>query len=163
MRLRANGLNIIAGTEVADLTYRVSSPAVLLNVPEYTIQPANANINCFHALGALTPAFVSLVGDPFGSPKIQIMTSTIADTGIYSIDVIYTDEYSGLTKTDTFVLTVSCVSSIAPLAQLTDVIYYITDPAIFSYPKYVLTPAGCPNELIFTVKLQDGSSLPGSI
>lgn len=104
-----------------------------------------------------------MVGDPFGNPKIQISTSNIADTGIYSIDVIYTDNYSGLSKTDTFILTVSCVSSIAPLASLTPVVYYITDPAILTYPKYVLTPAGCPNELVFTVKLSSGSPLPGSI
>jgi hypothetical protein len=114
-------------------------------------------------LGASAPAFVTLVGDPFGSPQIRIETLNIADTGIYSIDVIYTDTYSGLTKTDTFVLTVSCVSSIAPLSTLVDVLYYITDPAINSYPKYVLTPAGCPNELVFSVKLKDGSPLPSSI
>jgi hypothetical protein len=49
------------------------------------------------------------------------------------------------------------------LAPLTPAVYYITDPAIISYPKYVLTPAGCPNELVFTVKLSNGSPLPSSI
>ena len=77
--------------------------------------------------------------------------------------MVYTDTYSGLTKTDTFVLTVSCVTSITPLAPLAPVVYYITDPAIYSYPKYQLSPVGCPYELVFTVKLQNGSPLPGSL
>ena len=33
IRLRVTGLNIITGTDVPDLTYRVGSPAVLLTAP----------------------------------------------------------------------------------------------------------------------------------
>jgi len=43
------------------------------------------------------------------------------------------------------------------------VVYYITDPVIKRYPTYNLTPAGCPNELVYTVTLQNASPLPGSI
>ena len=68
IRLRVTGLNLVDGTQVSDLTYLVSSPAVLLKVPEYTMFPSNANIDDWHALGANTPSFVTLVGDPSGTP-----------------------------------------------------------------------------------------------
>jgi len=60
IRLRVTGLNIVAGTDVPDLTYRVGSPAVLLNAPEYTINPSNAQIDPLHELGTNTPSFVTL-------------------------------------------------------------------------------------------------------
>ena len=91
VRLRATNLIIVAGTEVADLTYLVSNPAISLAVPEYTVLPVNANTQCFHALGPSTPYFVTLVGSPNGSPTIQILTTNVLDTGIYTIDVTYTD------------------------------------------------------------------------
>jgi hypothetical protein len=74
----------------------VSSPAVLINVPEYTMNPPNANIDNWNALGSNTPSFITLIGDPSTSPQIQILTTSPADTGVYTIDVIYTDKYSGL-------------------------------------------------------------------
>jgi len=58
---------------------------------------------------------------------------------------------------------VKCVLSIAPQAALTDVLYFITDPAITRTPAYNLTPADCPYELVVTVTLSDNSSLPPSI
>jgi hypothetical protein len=62
IRLRALGLNIVTGTNVADLTYRVGSPTVLLTAPEYTIEPANAQIDSYHEMGPNTPSFVTLLG-----------------------------------------------------------------------------------------------------
>ena len=112
VRLRATSLVLIAGTEVSDLTYLVGSTAVLFDVPEYQVLPVNANTNCLHALGASTPAFVTLDGDPYGSPQIKVETTDVNDTGVYSIDVTYTDTFSGIQHTDTFELTVSCVSQI---------------------------------------------------
>jgi hypothetical protein len=43
VRLRASNLVLVAGTNVADLTYLVSDPAVSLAVPEYEVLPVNAN------------------------------------------------------------------------------------------------------------------------
>ena len=42
IRLKVTGLNIVTGTNVSDLTYRIGSPAVLLNAPEYTMEPPTA-------------------------------------------------------------------------------------------------------------------------
>jgi len=163
VRLRATNLVLVAGTSVNDLTYLVSDPAASLPVPEYEVLPINANTQCFHALGASTPSFVTLVGSPYGSPIIQILTTDVAKTGVYSIDVTYTDEFSGIQKTDTFILTISCVRVIAPTATLNDVNYWITDSAIAREPVFELTPAGCPNELVFEVTQTGGVPLPGSI
>lgn len=96
-----------------DLTYLVGSSAIYLTVPEYFIVPANADINDIHSLAPSTPSFVTLEGDPSASPLIKIVTTNVNDTGIYSINIEYTELYSGLKKTDTFELTVSCVQSIA--------------------------------------------------
>jgi hypothetical protein len=74
----------------------VSDPAVSLPVPEYEVLPVNANTQCFHSLSASKPSFVTLVGSPYGSPTIQILTTDVADTGVYSIDVTYNDEFSGI-------------------------------------------------------------------
>lgn len=100
VRLRANDLVLIAATAVADRNYLISDPALVLAVPEYTKLPSNANTQCYHQLGASTPAFVTLVGDPYGSPTIQVLTTDTAHTGVYTIDIIYTDEFSLLTRTD---------------------------------------------------------------
>jgi len=40
----ANDLVLIPGSEIADLNYLIGEPAVLLNVPTYTIFPADADI-----------------------------------------------------------------------------------------------------------------------
>lgn len=141
----------------------MSDPAVSLPVPEYEVLPVNANTQCFHSLSASKPSFVTLVGSPYGSPTIQILTTDVADTGVYSIDVTYSDEFSGIQKTDTFVLIISCVRAIAPTAPLADVTYWITDTAITRQPVFQLTPAGCPNELVFEVFSTGGTLLPGSI
>lgn len=109
IRLRVTGLNIVTGTNVSDLTYRVGSPAVVLTAPEYTLEPANANLDSLHELGPLTPAFVTLLGATTDQAKIQIATSDPSHTGIYEIDIHFTDRFSGLKMTDTFVLTVSCI------------------------------------------------------
>lgn len=167
IRLRATGLNIVPGTELSDRTYKVSDPAILLVVPEYTIFPANSNTDCFHQLGAGAPAFVTLVpdADPLADPKIQILTTSAADTGIYSIDLIYTDLFSGLTHTDTFILTVSCVRTITQPNLVAPVTYWITDPTIpISLPAYDISPADCPYELLVEfATLVDDSALPGAI
>jgi len=70
IRLRVTGLNIVTGTNVSDLTYRVGSPVVVLTAPEYTLEPANANVDSLHELGPNTPIFVTLLGGPSGPVQI---------------------------------------------------------------------------------------------
>ena len=50
-----------------------------------------------------------------------------------------------------------------PAKTISNIVYYVTDPAIIIPISYILTPSGCPNELIYHVSLQDGTFLPGSI
>jgi len=70
IRLRVTGLNIVTGTNVSDLTYRVGSPAIVLKAPEYTLEPENANLDSLHELGPNTPSFVTLMGNPSGPVQI---------------------------------------------------------------------------------------------
>jgi hypothetical protein len=82
---------------------------------------------------------------------------------VYNITVFFKDNFSGLVRSDTFELTVSCVRSIALRTPLTTVDYWITDAAQTSTPLYDLTPSDCPYELVLTMALSDGSSLPPAI
>lgn len=59
-------------------------------------------------------------------------------------------------------MTVVCVDSITP-DPIADLEYFITDPATVINPTYSLTPADCPNELVYSVTLSDLSALPASI
>jgi len=165
IRLRATGLNIVSGTAIADLTYLIGSTPVMLPVAEYFFWPANANTDSYHALAVSTPVFVTLVGDPSASPIIQIYTGDPADTSIYSISVTFTDLFSGLSETDTFVLTVSCVQAITQPTTVPRIMYWITDSNInLSFPLYTISPAGCPYEVYAeTVTQTDGSALPNAI
>lgn len=90
---------IITATAIQNLTYLVSDPAVVLSVPNYTITPAYADRNFVYSLSASTPAFITLVPQGTGFPKINIYTISTSDTGVYSIDVILTETFSGLTRT----------------------------------------------------------------
>jgi len=149
VRLRATGLNIVSGTEVPDLTYLVGSTAILLAVPEYFVWPSNANTDSYHALAISTPPFITLIGDPTASPQIQIFTADPNDTSIYSISVIFTDIYSGLSVTDTFIVTVSCVQTISQPTTVAPITYWVTDANInLSFPAYSITPLDCPYELM---------------
>ena len=55
------------------------------------------------------------------------------------------------------------ISAITPLSTLSEVVYYISDPAITRTPSYSVLPSVCPNELVLTVTLSDGSPLPAAI
>ena len=70
IRLRVTGLNIVTGTNISDLSYRVGLLAIVLTAPEYTLEPANANLDSLHELGPTTPAFVKLLGGPSGPVQI---------------------------------------------------------------------------------------------
>ena len=74
------------------------------------------------------------------------------------------EEYSQITKTFSFNLTVTCVRSITTASNINDVIYYVGDPKIdIGIPSYSITPTGCLPSLIYSVQLADGSALPLSI
>lgn len=87
----ATSLNIVPVTAIADLNYLVSDPQVQLDVAQYTILPVDADLSLIYTLGASTPAFVTLLNPSAGVYKVAIQTGDTANTGIYSIDVIFTE------------------------------------------------------------------------
>jgi len=127
--------------------------------------PVNADIKYSYALGAGTPAFITLVPQGAGRPKISIYTTDSANTGIYSINFVLTEVFSTLVITDTFVVTVSCVQSISMTASIGATTYYIADPMMnVSIPLFGLTPSTCPYELVYSATLTDGvTPLPAPI
>jgi hypothetical protein len=93
------------------------------------------------------------------------VTAYPSHTGIYEIDIHFTDKFSGLKMTDTFVLTVSCIGQISVVNNVPPMVYFITDnPMVVPLPTYQIIPANCPNELfISAVTLSNGDSLPAAI
>jgi hypothetical protein len=67
--------------------------------------------------------------------------------------------------TDTFLLTVSCVSQITVINNVPQMIYFITDvPIDVPLPNFQIIPADCPNEIfISAVTLSSGETLPAAI
>jgi hypothetical protein len=66
----ATDLVIVVGSEISDLNYLVSEPAVLLSVPSYTFVPADADVWLDYTLGASTPSFVTVVQPTPGVFKV---------------------------------------------------------------------------------------------
>ena len=104
----ATSLAWVAATKMADFTYLLSSPELQF-LPTFTYQPSNADVKFTYSLGASTPAFITLVPQGTGSPKISIVTSNVASVGIYTVTYTVTEVFSGLSISQTFVATVSCV------------------------------------------------------
>lgn len=159
----ATALAWVAATPIPDQNYLVGSSNPMLSSPAFTVTPANADVQYSYSLGASTPGFITL--NAAIPPLISIFTTNTADTGIYSVDYTVTEVFSGLSITDTFIATVSCVTGITQLSSIAPTTYYITDPVIpIPIPAYSLTPATCPYELVVTsVTLADNSALPASI
>jgi hypothetical protein len=67
--------------------------------------------------------------------------------------------------TDTFVLTVSCVTQIKVIDNVPQMIYFINDvPIDVQLPNFQIIPADCPSELfISAVTLSSGETLPAAI
>ncbi len=67
--------------------------------------------------------------------------------------------------TDTFILTVSCVSQITMIGNVSPIIYFVTeDPIIVSLPMYEIIPSNCPMEIFISkVTLSNGDPLPAAI
>lgn len=85
-------------------------------------------------------------------------------TGVYTVVIQVFEEYSAITKTFSFVLTVSCVNTVTSTSSIADQLYYIGDPKIsIPVPTYALTPSACPLELTYLVKQVSGVALPSAI
>ena len=66
--------------------------------------------------------------------------------------------------TESFTLTVSCVTKISQYYFLSPVIYFIRDADIvISIPSYSITPNICPVELMYSAAQANDSPLPNAI
>ncbi len=123
-------LVIIETTALEDLIYTIVSPKVMLDVPKYDVFPANADRKLVYSLEPSSLAFVTLVSNANGNPTIEIISNSNNDLGVYTITVILKEVFSGVTATQSFTLTVSCVTSISQYNVLSPVIYFIRDADI---------------------------------
>ena len=120
----------------------------------------NADRQLVYSLDPSPPAFITFL-PWFG--KFEIASSNNADLGVYTITVKLEEEFSGLIVTESFILTMACVKSIFQYNVLAPVVYYIRDPDILvPIPAYSLVPNTCPNELVYSAALDDGSPLPNA-
>jgi hypothetical protein len=55
-------LILIESTAISAKTYKVSDPALVLQVPQYSLEPPIAASVFVNTLASLTPSFISLVG-----------------------------------------------------------------------------------------------------
>lgn len=149
-------------TLIPDQTYKVSATEVVLNVPTYDKTPSNADVSYSWTI-TLSPTPTSTVASIVNTNQVKILTTDPAKTGIYTATLTLTEDYSHLTRTTTFKITVSCLTSITAPSALTDT-YYISDSAqTLQIPDFTRTPSGCPHELTYTVALSPSGSLPASI
>jgi len=111
----------------------------------------DADRNLVYSLDPSTPAFVTLASNVNGNPTTDIITSSNDDLGVYTITIIITEVFSRIKVTESFTLTVSCVTSISQYNVLSPVIYFIrnADMAI-PIPLYSITPSTCPMELLYS-------------
>ena len=133
----AEQLVLVEGTELEDLNYTIVSPKVVLNVPKYEVFPANADRKLVYSLDPETPVFVTFFPNANGNPTIEIISNSNNDLGVYTITVILEEAFSGLTVTESFTLTVSCVTSISQYNVLAPVIYFIREAdSVIPIPTY---------------------------
>jgi len=92
-------LILVPGTQINDLNYSINSPKVVLGAPQYGVYPANADKKLVYSLDPSTPAFVTLVPNASGVPTLEIISGSNADLGVYTISVIVTEFFSGVTTT----------------------------------------------------------------
>ena len=139
---------LVEGTELEDVNYTITFPKVVLNSPKYDILPVDADRKLVYSLDPLTPAFVTLSPNANGNPTIEIISSSNEDLGVYTITIFLTEVFSGIKVTESFTLTVSCVTSISQYNVLSPANYYIRDAdMVIHIPSYSLTPSTCPKEL----------------
>lgn len=92
-------LILVPGTQINDLEYSIDSPKVALDAPQYGVYPANADKKLVYSLDPSTPAFVTLVPNASGVPTLEIFSASNADLRVYTISVIVTELFSGVTAT----------------------------------------------------------------
>jgi hypothetical protein len=92
-------LIIVPGTQINDFLYSIGSPKVVLAAPRFDVYPANADKKLVYSLDPSTPAFVTLVPNAGGVPTLEIISGNNADLGVYTISVIVTEFFSGVTTT----------------------------------------------------------------
>lgn len=135
----------------------------MLDAPTFAVTPMDADVKYSYSL-VTAPPFVTLIAQTGTSSKVSIVTSSTAHTGVYTIGYTITEVFSTLSITDSFVLTIQCVTLIEQLSSVSPQVYYINDPAaVVSIPLYTLTPATCPYELAYAAALANGNSLPSAI
>ena len=84
------------------MSYSIGSQKVAFSAPQYNIFPPNADRQLVYSLDPSTPAFISLVPNASGVPKIEIVSSSNADLGVYTISIILKEVFSGVTVTESF-------------------------------------------------------------
>jgi hypothetical protein len=84
------------------MSYSIGSQKVVLSAPQYNIFPTNADKQLVYSLDPSTPAFISLVPNASGVPTIEIVSSSNADLGVYTISIILKEIFSGVTVTESF-------------------------------------------------------------
>jgi hypothetical protein len=167
----ATALNFVASSLVDDLDYLISDDEIILDPYEFTVTPADADVEYEYSLditftqGNDDPYCITLIPQPTGCPKIKIYTTDTSYTGIYSVDFVLHEKFSDITIRDTFELTVKCVRDIKMENSIDPVEYEMwTASTPVTIPKYTLTPSTCPDELIVTnVKQSNGTALPHAI
>lgn len=135
-----NATAITVATQPANQTYLIGSATLSVNLPTYTWFPTQSLTSFAYTLVS-PPTFVIIIGS-----QIKISSSTFSDTGLYTITVLTTETYSGLTDTKTFSLLVTCITAITPSTPMSSITYFIGDTTIATLiPVFNLTPSGCPN------------------
>lgn len=163
--LKATAIALNSSSKVPDKKYRVSDNALEVALPTFSITEPEAYVDTVYSLES-NPSFVSIITKSDGTKVISIHTTNVADSnpGIYDITIRFKDNYSQISATDTFRLTLSCVTAINKVTDVawTGVVYYLSKDAITRSPtnSFTLTPAGCRNDLTFTVTQADSTALP---
>jgi hypothetical protein len=126
-------------TKIADHTYLVGDTKLVLTAPTYAITPSNADFY-FGFTVNITNSFISITKLNTNSFEIVVETSAPADTGVYPILLTLHDYFTGMTRTTTFTLTVSCVRTIVPGGSVSPASYWIYDEAKpVNLPQYTIT------------------------
>jgi hypothetical protein len=89
-------------TSISDQVYKVSDPAIVLNVPQFLHTPSNADTKYVYSLIAPTPSFVTLLGTGDQTSQVQILTSDHSLTAMYTVTIQIDEEYSQITNTFSF-------------------------------------------------------------
>lgn len=71
----------------------------MITAPRFDVYPANAEKKLVYSLDPLKPTFANLVPNASGVPTLEIISSSNADLGVYTISVIVTESFSGVTTT----------------------------------------------------------------